>query len=197
MNLFQEHNMNTSIILAGVGGQGILLAAKIISSAAGAEGFAVASNEIHGMAQRGGSVVAQLRFGENIHSPLILEGTADALFALEHIEALRWAHYLKKGGFAAVNSQIVIPVTVSSGAAEYPSDVERRLNKVFTNMKYCNCVEKAESLGDRRLANTILTGVLANALCIGDAAWKIALAENIKPALLNKNTEAFELGRSL
>lgn len=189
--------MTTSILLCGVGGQGVLLAAKLISSAAAAAGFDVASNEIHGMAQRGGSVVAQLRFGEKIYSPLILEGTADAIFALEHIEALRWAHYLKKDGFAAVAGTSVVPVTVSSGKAVYPCDVKERLENVFANMKYVDCVSKAVELGDARLANTMLVGVLSNALALDMTAWKKSFEENIKPQLLNMNFEAFEFGRKL
>ena len=119
--------MITNILLTGVGGQGILLAARIIASAARSAGFDVTTNEIHGMAQRGGSVTAQIRFGEEVLSPLILEGTADALGALEPIEALRYSHYLKPEGAAVVASRPIIPVTVSSGQAVYPADVEERL----------------------------------------------------------------------
>lgn len=119
--------MIKNIILVGVGGQGILLAARIIASAAGHAGYDVTTNEIHGMAQRGGSVTAQIRYGEVVHSPLILEGTADVLGALEQVEALRYAAWLKPGALAAVSAESIIPVTVSSGRASYPGDVETRL----------------------------------------------------------------------
>ena len=123
--------MVQNIILSGVGGQGILLAAKIIATAAERAGFQVATNEIHGMAQRGGSVTAQIRYGENVFSPLIQEGFADVLASLEAIEALRCAHWLRPGGLAVVSTLRIIPVTVSSGTAKYPSDVAERLKTVF------------------------------------------------------------------
>ena len=191
------YTMSSSIILSGVGGQGIILAAKIIAEAAKISGFPVCSNEIHGMAQRGGSVTAQVRFGEGVCSPLILEGTADVLASLEHIEALRWAHFLKPGGAAVISKQSIIPVTVSSGAAIYPSDVEERLKAVFPNLKYYDCVAKAGEMGDSRFANTILTGMVASALPLELNAWHKALEARIPEKLLDKNVEAFDFGRTI
>ena len=116
-----------NIVLAGVGGQGILLASEIVARAAMVAGFDVKTNEVHGMAQRGGSVVAQIRYGKEVNSPLVASGSAQVLGSLERIEALRYADYLAPGGLAVVSNQMVVPVSVSSGSASYPGDAEARL----------------------------------------------------------------------
>lgn len=188
--------MVKSILLAGVGGQGILLAAKIIASAAENSGCEVCSNEIHGMAQRGGSVTAHIKFGEQVFSPLIAEGTADVLASLEQIEALRYAHFLKKDGFAAISKQRIVPVTVSSGSAVYPDDVGERLKRVFPNYIFCDCHGLAMGLADARLANTILLGVLSRALPLSGESWRRAMKNCIKPELIDRNLEAFEIGKN-
>lgn len=187
--------MITSILLAGVGGQGILLAEKVIATAAELAGNEVCANEIHGMAQRGGSVVARIRYGENVYSPLILEGTADAILSLEAGEALRYAHFLKPDGFAAVSTQRVIPVTVSTGAATYPEDVETRLVKVFPRLKLIDCLEKAQAMGDIRLANILMVGVLSNELNIAQDIWFTAIERSVKANFVDINKKAFDAGR--
>lgn len=190
--------MVTSILLAGVGGQGILLVAKIMAKAAELAGLDVCSNEIHGMAQRGGSVIAQIRFGKEVCSPLILEGTADAILALEGAEALRCAHFLKPGGFAAVSRLRILPVTVTAGSSVYPDEIEmeKRLRRVFPDLAYVDCVKQARELGDIRLANTLLAGVLAARLDLPAEVWRGALETCIsKPAMRAINIRAFELGK--
>lgn len=187
-----------NVYLSGVGGQGILLAAKVIADAAAGAGFDVAANEIHGMAQRGGSVTAQIRYAPVVHSPLILEGTADVLGALEHIEALRCAHFLRPGGFAAVSKYSLVPVSVSSGGAVYPNDVEARLRRLFPKLCYCDCTSRAIEMGDARLANTMLVGILSSAL--GDipvAAWHQAIRGRVREPLQDRNIEAFDVGRNM
>ena len=141
----------------------------------------------------------QIRFGSGVYSPLILEGSADAVLALEMAEAVRCAHYLKPGGFAAVAKQKVIPVTVTTGAASYPADVEERLNRVYPRMKLADCVPMALEMGDVRLANTIMVGVLSNEFdaLIPVEVWHDAIARSVKPQFLENNIKAFELGRSL
>ena len=186
-----------SVFLCGVGGQGVLLAAKIIAGAAEVSGLEVRSNEIHGMAQRGGSVTAQVKFGTEVFSPLIPEGSADALGALEHIEALRWAHFLKPDGTAAVNAQSIIPTTVSSGAAKYPEDVPGRLAKVFPRMIYSDCAGKAAELGDARCANTILCGMLSTALSLEIGAWEESIRTRLPAKAVELNLEAFKYGQGL
>ena len=186
-----------SLLLCGVGGQGILLAAKVVGAAAEAAGLDVAANEIHGMAQRGGSVRAFVRFGEGVRSPLVLEGEADVLAALEPVEALRWAHFLRPGGLAVVNTRPVVPVTVSSGKAKYPADLVARLARVFPRLVACDCEAEAIRMGNARLSNTILVGMLSRDLPLPEEAWRTALARCVKPAFLEANLAAFAFGRSL
>ncbi|MGI6496178.1 MAG: indolepyruvate oxidoreductase subunit beta [Kiritimatiellia bacterium] len=189
--------MTHSILLCGVGGQGILLAAKIIGTAAGRAGLEVCTHEIHGMAQRGGSVRAQIKFGGKVHSPLILEGTASVLASLERIEALRCAHFLRPGGLAVVSKQSIVPVTVSSGLATYPADVDDRLVRTFPKLKLFDCASKAVEMGDARLANTILVGMLSTGLPLDEALWNEAISACVKPAFRDANLAAFAFGRSL
>jgi len=190
----QIHN----IVLTGVGGQGILLAAKIIAAAAMENGMQVAANEIHGMAQRGGSVIAQVRFGNGLHSPLILEGTADVLFALEAGEAIRYAHYLAPGGIALVSTQQVIPVTVTTGMAQYPDRMADRLAGIFPQLYYRDFCAAAADLGNARLSNTIMLGLLAAAKpVIPEACWLKALQNCVKPEHYEINRRAFEAGREM
>ena len=186
-----------SVVLAGVGGQGILLASRVVSRAAMADGLEVTFNEVHGMAQRGGSVIAQIRFGKRVYSPLVSEGEAQVLGALEQVEALRYAHYLAPDGLAVVSDQTIVPVTVSSGGAAYPADVPERLARVFPRLKYLNALQEAVRLGDRRMANTVLMGALSNGLTLSMDAWRRGKRESVKPAFAGKNLEAFERGRSL
>ena len=188
--------MNHSILLCGVGGQGILLAAKLIGAAAEASGFDVRANEIHGMAQRGGSVRAQVKFGDDVRSPLILEGTADVIAAMEQIEALRWAHFLRPGGLAVVSLHAIVPVTVSSGRARYPDDVPERLSRVFPRLVADDCEARAAALGSPRLANTLLVGMLSRELPIAGDAWQGAIRRCVKPAFVEANLAAFEAGRA-
>ncbi|MDR0933287.1 MAG: indolepyruvate oxidoreductase subunit beta [Victivallales bacterium] len=190
--------MITNILLTGVGGQGILLAARIIASAAQNAGFDVTTNEIHGMAQRGGSVTAQIRYGQEVLSPLILEGTADAFGALEPIEALRYSHYLKPEATAVVASRPIIPITVSSGQAVYPDNLKERLNKTFPKLKFIDfdaiALEKFKNI---KVANTILLGTLSTGLSLPGNAWSNAIAQCVKSAYVELNENAFEYGRNL
>ena len=142
----------TSIVIVGVGGQGILLATQVAARAALISGHDVKTNEVHGMAQRGGSVVAQIRFGAKVYSPLVPEGTARVLVSFERIEALRFREFLAPDGLAVVSSQAIIPVTVSSGNATYPADAEERLRKAFPRLAYIDAVAVAEKLCDIRVA---------------------------------------------
>jgi len=187
----------TSIVMVGVGGQGILLATQIAARAALIRGFDVKTNEVHGMAQRGGSVVAQIRFGEKVFSPLVPEGTANVLASLERIEALRFAGFLAPDGIAVVSSQAIIPVTVSSGQASYPSDAEERLRKTFRRLAYIDAVGAAERLCDTRVANVILLGAMSASLDLPAECWQEAIAQCVKPKFKDMNISAFEEGKRL
>jgi indolepyruvate ferredoxin oxidoreductase, beta subunit len=184
----------TSVVLAGVGGQGILLASEIIAQAAMIAGHDVKTNEIHGMAQRGGSVVAQIRFGSKVFSPLVAEGTARVLASLERIEALRHYRYLAPDGLTVVSSQMIVPVTVSSGEAIYPTDIEERLRRTFPNFVYVDAVEIAASLGNAQAANTVLLGAMAQALDLPQDAWLESVRKCVKQKHLELNTQAFLAG---
>ena len=186
-----------SIVMVGVGGQGILLATQIAARAALIGGHDVKTNEVHGMAQRGGSVVAQIRFGVRVYSPLVPDGTAQVLASLERIEALRFAHYLAPDGLAVVSRQAIIPVTVSSGQARYPSDAEERLRRTFRRLAYVDAVAIAEELCDIRVANVVLLGALSTALQVPAACWESAMAECVKPRFLAVNARAFAEGRKV
>ena len=191
--------MTKNILLCGVGGQGVLLAAKLMAFAAFHAGFRVFTNEIHGMAQRGGSVTASVRFGDGaVLAPLFAEGEADLLFAVEHAEALRHARVLKPDGAAVAARQSVIPITVTTGAAKYPADMEERLRRVFPRLVYVPCGEEAAKLGNPKLANTILLGAAAAFLPeIPRDAWDRAMGSLIRPDLLEQNRNAFKRGSTL
>ena len=188
--------MIQNILLCGVGGQGILLAAKVIAAAAVKSGFEVTTNEIHGMAQRGGSVTALVRYGDKVFSPLFRAGQADVLASMEASEALRNAHWLRQGGLAAVSKQRLIPVTVSSGKAKYPADLDDRLTRVFPRLDYIDCQAEAVKLGDARMANTILLGALSQGLDgLPSGVWDEAIRNCVKPQFIDNNLAAFHIGR--
>jgi len=187
----------TSIVLAGVGGQGTLLASGILAQAAMQAGYDVKTNEVHGMAQRGGFVVAHVRYGTAVHSPLVARGTASVLGALEQVEALRFAEFLGPGGLAVVSAQAIVPVTVSSGAAKYPRDVESLLHQAFPKLAYIRAAEAAASLGGVQAANIVLLGAMSKGLDLPVRAWKEAIAVSVRERFRDLNLRAFDLGRGM
>jgi indolepyruvate ferredoxin oxidoreductase beta subunit len=187
----------TSFVLVGVGGQGTLLATQIAARAAMISGSDVKTNEVHGMAQRGGSVVAQIRFGKKVASPLVPMGTACALASLERIEALRYRELLAPDGLAVVSNQAIVPVTVSSGKADYPADAQERLRRMYPKLIYVDAAGMAAKLGDIRVANVIILGALSNALAIPEECWMESIKLCVKQAFVDSNIRAFTAGRSL
>jgi indolepyruvate ferredoxin oxidoreductase beta subunit len=187
----------TNIVLSGVGGQGILLASGIISHAAMMSGYDVKTNEVHGMAQRGGSVIAQIRFGEKVFSPLVKRGDADFLLALEKVEAVRYAGYLKNDGIAIVNMQKIIPVTVTTRLATYPDDIDNVLERRLPNLKTLDCVSIAQDIGNIRVANVVLIGVLSKHLPFDVEMWRNVISENVPKKALEANIIAFNTGRDI
>ena len=185
----------TNCLLAGVGGQGILLASSLISQAARSAGMDIKNNEVHGMAQRGGSVTAQIRFGDEVYSPLIKKGTADFLVALEVIESLRYAEFLSPDGLAIVNTQRIIPITVSAGPFDYPDDPESLVRKRLKHYILCPCLSIARDLGEPRAANVVMVGLLSRFLPFQDHIWSDVLEKQIKPGYLDVNRKAFQAGR--
>lgn len=190
-------NQTISIVLVGVGGQGILLASEIASKAAMIAGYDVKTNEVHGMAQRGGSVIAQIKYGKEVHSPLVAKGQAKVLGALERIEALRYADYLAQDGLVVVNSQTIIPVTVSMGVAKYPENAYELLKEKFPKLIYFDAGKIALELGNIKAANVVTLGAVSKGLDIPENAWKQAIEECVPAKFLDLNLGAFEAGRKL
>ena len=184
----------TSVVLVGVGGQGILLASEVVARAAMHAGFDVKTNEVHGMAQRGGSVIAQIRYGRQVFSPLVPEGEAVVLGSLERIEALRYTSYLAPGAPAVVSSQAIVPVTVSSGQATYPADARERLAAAFPKLVYVEAEELARRAGTVRAANMVVVGAMSRALDLPADAWRAAIEQSVATKHVEANLKAFELG---
>jgi len=186
-----------NIALVGVGGQGILLASEVISRAAMLAGSDVKKSEVHGMAQRGGSVVSQVRIGEKVYSPLIPEGETDFLVSFELLESLRYADTLAPKGTALINTQVITPVTVSSGQQPWVEDIEARIEKAYPNRKLMDALKMAQDLGNVRTVNMIMTGALSKMLDIEESVWLQALSELVPAKHLEVNLKAFALGRGL
>ena len=189
--------MTTSILLAGVGGQGIVLASTIVAAAAMKSGHCVKANEVHGMAQRGGSVVAEVRYGSEVNSPLIIPGTAIAIAAFEQLEALRYAHYLRKDGIAIVSSQKIVPATATFGQTPYPENVEERLRSIFSKLVYFDAEKIAGDVGNSKASNVVVLGALSNVLDFPEQSWLEAISESVNPKHVEVNLQAFKKGRSV
>ncbi len=185
-----------NITLVGVGGQGTLLASEVLCQVALASGRDVKKSEVHGMAQRGGSVVSQVRIGEKVHSPLIALGETGILIAFEKLEALRHAHFLAPDGIAMVNDQEIRPVTVSSGQAQWPEDLDGMLRSAFGRLEIIPALSIARELGNVRAVNLVMIGALANHLDMEDSIWRESIAVSVKPQFVELNLRAFEAGKS-
>ncbi|MGI6344192.1 MAG: indolepyruvate oxidoreductase subunit beta [Bacillota bacterium] len=183
-----------SILLVGVGGQGTILASRVLTAVGMAQGYDVKMTEIHGMAQRGGTVVTQVRISEQVHSPLIEPGQADYIIAFEQLEALRALHFLKPGGTVIVNSQKISPMSVITGAAKYPDDVLEQIEAAAPNAVIIDALGIAQELGNLRVVNVVLLGALARRLDIPQEAWIQALEENVPPRFVELNKQAFAAG---
>ena len=187
-----------NVSLVGVGGQGILLTADLLARTAALSGMDVKKSEIHGMAQRGGSVISSVRFGIEVHSPIIPEGQSDILVAFDRLEALRWAHLLSKDGKALLNNVDLVPVTVSSGLQQPVTDLETRLAKTFPDAICVDALAIAEKeVGNARTMNMVIAGALSVLAPFKKSAWLKAMAASFtgrKAKLLGINEQAFELG---
>lgn len=183
-----------NISLVGVGGQGILLTSDILALAAMHAGFDVKKSEIHGMSQRGGSVISQVRFGPKVYSPIIPDGQSDVLVSFERTEALRWGHLAKPGAHILVNDMERIPITVSSGLQPPVQDFAERL-AAYPGLKLLAANPLAEQAGNIRTANVVLVGALSTLVPFAEEHWQTALHERIPPKFLDVNLRAFALGR--
>jgi len=183
-----------NVSLVGVGGQGILLTSDILALAAMDAGFDVKKSEIHGMSQRGGSVISQVRFGSRVHSPIIPDGQSDVLVSFERTEALRYAHLARPGAKILVNDMERIPVTVSSGLQPPAKDVAKRLAS-YPGLMLIDANPLAVQAGNLRAANVVLMGALSTLVPFDEAHWQAAMRERIPARLLDVNLRAFALGR--
>jgi len=189
-----------NVSLVGVGGQGIILTADLLAKTAANCGLDVKKSEIHGMAQRGGSVTSQVRFGDDVASPIIQEGTADVLVSFDKIEALRNVGILAKTGTALVNDFLMVPVTVSSGQQPPVADLDGRVKKAFRKLILVDAMKvAAEEVGNERTMNMVIAGALSTMTPFPEEAWLKALGELLagpKAKLLDINRKAFQLGRA-
>ena len=183
-----------NVSLVGVGGQGIILTADLLARAAAIAGFDVKKSEIHGMAQRGGSVISQVRFGASVPSPIIPEGGSDVLVAFDKLEALRWAHLLAPGGQVLLNDIYLTPVTVTSGQQPDVAGLEERIAAAFPGAMKIDAPALAAKAGNPRTMNMVLAGALSSLAAFPVKAWKKAMEERLPPKLLEVNEKAFALG---
>ena len=182
-----------NIMIVGVGGQGTLLTSRIIGKTALAAGYDVKLSEVHGMAQRGGSVVTFVRFGEKVFEPVCEEGTVDVLISFERLEALRYAHFLKKDGALIVNDTKIEPMTVVIGAAKYPENIIEGLqkeHKLFT----IDAGKIAKEIGNSKVLNTVVLGLAAKHIGFDKEEWVRVLQGTVPPKTIDINTIAFNRG---
>lgn len=183
-----------NVLLVGVGGQGTILAGRVLSRAALSLGGEVKVSDIHGMAQRGGSVVTQVRFGPRVFAPVMAPGTADFLVAFEKLEARRWLPYLRADGWLIVNDQELPPLPVLTGAATYPEDLVGEMGRLVKHTLALDALDLARRAGNVKAVNMVLMGALARRLPISRAAWEAALASSVPGRFLEVNKKAFQLG---
>lgn len=185
------------VLMVGVGGQGTILASNVLSTAAQLAGYDIKMSEIHGMAQRGGSVSTQVRLGEKVYSPLICEGTADVIMAFEKLEALRWLDFLKPGGSIIINDQAIAPVPVLAGLVEYPAGIIEAIKARVPETLAVDAFNIARTCGEARAANVVLVGALARRLPIPVEIWLKALEARVPPKFIEANRAAFNAGYQL
>ncbi|WP_291579187.1 indolepyruvate oxidoreductase subunit beta [Clostridium sp. UBA6640] len=183
-----------NILFIGVGGQGTILASKILSEGLLRHGYDVKMSEVHGMAQRGGSVTTQVRFGEKVYSPLIEKGKADAIVAFEKSEALRALPYLKEGGHLVVNDYEIHPVPVLIGAEKYPEGVIESLKEKVENLVTLNAAKIAEDLGNIKAQNVVLLGALLKALNLDEIDWEDVVSSLVPSKAIELNKQALKAG---
>lgn len=184
-----------SIMIVGVGGQGSLLASRLLGNVLLAKGYDVKVSEVHGMSQRGGSVVTYVKYGDEVHSPVIEKGEADVIISFELLEAARWVPYLKNGGKLITSTQQLDPMPVITGAAEYPADIVAKLKNMGITVTAVNALALAEQAGNAKASNVVLMGVVASQTDFDDKLWQNAIEQCVPAKFLELNKTAFELGK--
>lgn len=188
--------MKKDIILAGVGGQGILSIATIIGDAAMSRGMYIKQAEVHGMSQRGGSVVTYVRFGDKVYSPIIDKGEADFIVSFEQLEAARYIDYLRPDGRVVVNTQQIDPMPVITGAASYPENLIGKMKDLGLNVDAMDCLSLANEAGSAKAVNIVLMGRLSRYFDIPVDKWKKAIEDCVPEKFRELNLKAFDLGRA-
>lgn len=186
-----------NIMIVGVGGQGTLLTSRVLGGVLEKEGYDIKLSEVHGMAQRGGSVVTFVRYGERVYEPIVEEGRADILIAFERLEALRYAHFLKKDGVLIVNDQRIDPMPVTIGKEEYPEGIIEKLKDKGLDMVVVDAMDEALDLGNPRVFNVIVLGVVARHMDIDEDIWKEVIRSTVPEKTIDINIRAFERGLDL
>lgn len=185
-----------NIMIVGVGGQGTLLTSRILGGIITKAGYDVKLSEVHGMAQRGGSVVTFVRYGDSVAEPIVEEGQADVLIAFERLEALRYAHFLKKDGVIIVNDQRIDPITVVTGAAQYPENIIETLKKEH-DVVAVDAMDEARKLGNTKVFNTIIVGVAAKRMDFEKTQWLEVIEATVPQKTVAINKAAFEAGYAM
>ena len=185
-----------SIMIVGVGGQGSLLASRLLGNVLLAQGYDVKVSEVHGMSQRGGSVVTYVKYGEKVYSPVIEKGEADAVISFEMLEAARSLPYLKKGGKLITSTQQIDPMSVITGAAKYPEELAEKIKAAGAELIAVDALSLAEQAGTAKASNVVLMGVFSTITDYPEELWQKALEQCVPPKFLELNKKAFELGRA-
>lgn len=187
-------NMKTkNIMIVGVGGQGTLLTSRILGGLATKAGYDVKLSEVHGMAQRGGSVVTFVRYGDKVYEPIVEEGQADVIIAFEKLEAVRYAHFLKDGGAMVVNDQRIDPMPVVIGAAKYPENIIEDLEKKYRVYKI-DAMSEAKKLENSKVFNIIVLGIAAQHMDFSKEDWLAVIEETVPKKTIDVNKKAFTIG---
>ena len=187
--------MNTkNVMIVGVGGQGSLLASKLLGRLLLTKGYDIKVSEVHGMSQRGGSVVTYVRFGQKVYSPVIDKGEADFIISFELLEAARWTEYLKPGGKLITNTQQINPMPVITGAAEYPQNLLEKMGAAGIDVDALDALALAEQAGSSKAVNLVLMGRLSKYFDIPEEEWLTAIEQSVPPKFLEMNKIAFALG---
>jgi indolepyruvate ferredoxin oxidoreductase beta subunit len=187
--------MTTNILVAGVGGQGVILASDIMSEVFMEAGYDVKKSEVHGMAMRGGIVTSHFRFGKKVYSPLIKEGEVDILFAFEQLEGLRWINYLRPIGKIVMNDHKINPPAVNLGEMEYPKGIPETIQSKIKNFYLVRGTEIALQLGDVRAANVVLLGAISKFFELNEDLWLKTILNYLPPKVHELNRKAFSAGR--
>ena len=185
-----------NIMIVGVGGQGSLLASKLLGQVLLQQGYDVKVSEVHGMSQRGGSVVTYVRYGDKVASPVIDKGEADFIVSFEVLEAARWVSFLRKDGQIVTSTQQIDPMPVVTGAAEYPENLVEKMRAAGAKVDALDCLSLAKQAGSSKAVNIVLMGRLSHYFDLPEDAWQKAMEAIVPPKFLKMNKKAFELGKN-